>query len=68
MKPTLLKFPDRRTVEAEAGAWLIRLDGDEALSAEEREELNAWLALSKAHRKELRSLARFWGRANVLTE
>ena len=68
MKPTLLKFPDRRTVEAEAGAWLIRLDGDEALSAEEREELNAWLALSPAHRKELRSLARFWGRANVLTE
>ena len=68
MKPTLLKFPDRRTVEAEAGAWLIRLDGDEALSAEEREELQAWLARSPAHGRELRSLAGFWGRANVLTE
>ena len=68
MKPTLLKFPDRRTVEAEAGAWLVRLDGDEALSADEREELRAWLALSPAHVRELRSLAGFWGRANVLTE
>ena len=68
MKPTHLKFPDRRTVEAEAGAWLIRLDGDEALSADEREELETWLALSPAHGKELRDLARFWDRANVLTE
>lgn len=68
MKPTLLEFPDRRTVEAEAGAWLIRLDGDEALSAEERAELKTWLALSPAHGKELRALARFWGRANILTE
>ncbi len=68
MKPTLIEFPDRRTVEAAAGAWLIRLDGDEALSAEEREELKTWLALSPAHGKELRALARFWGRANILTE
>ena len=68
MKPTLLEFPDRRTVDAEAGAWLIRLDGDETLSADEREELRAWLARSPAHVKELRGLARFWGRANVLTE
>ena len=68
MKPTLLNFPDRRIIEAEAGAWLIRLDGVEALSAEEREELEAWLARSPAHGKELRSLAGFWGRANVLTE
>ena len=68
MKPTLLKFPDRRTVEAEAGAWLVRLDGDEALSADEREELRAWLALNPAHVRELRSLAGFWGRANILTE
>ena len=68
MKPTLLKFPDRHTAEAEACAWLIRLDGDEALSAQEREDLRAWLARSPAHAKELRGLARFWGRANVLTE
>ena len=68
MKPTLLKFPDRDTAEAEAGAWLIRLDGDEALSADEREELEAWLARSPAHVKQLRGLARFWRRANVLTE
>lgn len=68
MKPTLLKFPDRRAVEAEAGTWLVRLDADEALSADEREELKAWLARSPAHVKELRSLARFWGRANILTE
>ena len=68
MKPTLVEFPDRRTVEAQACAWLVRLDGDEALSADEREELKAWLALSPAHGRELRGLARFWGRANVLTE
>ena len=68
MRPTLLKFPDRRTVETQAGAWLVRLDGEAALSADEHEELKAWLALSPAHGKELRDLAQFWGRANVLTE
>lgn len=68
MKPTLLEFPDRRPVETRACAWLVRLDGDEPLSADEHEELKAWLALSPAHGKELKSLARFWGRANVLTE
>ena len=68
MRPTILKFPDRRTVEAEAGAWLVRLDGDETLSPDEREELETWLAASPAHGRELRSLAGFWGRANVLTE
>ena len=66
MKPTLLRFPDRHTAEAEAGAWLIRLDGDEALSADEREELKAWLARSPAHVRQLRGLARFWGQGERL--
>ena len=63
MKPTLLDFPDRRTVEAAASAWLIRLDGDEALFAE-TETGSVLLAPDPARNS---AAARFLGRA-FLTE
>jgi len=68
MKDTIVHFPDRRTVEAEAGTWLIRLDGDMPLADAERAALQEWLARSPVNVSELRELASLWGKMNVLTE
>ncbi|PHR61087.1 MAG: hypothetical protein COA43_05455 [Robiginitomaculum sp.] len=69
----LIKFPDRSEaarllIEDEAGAWLIKLDGDEVLSAEGRADLEEWLNRSPRHKKELSRQAREWEQLNVLTE
>jgi transmembrane sensor len=64
----VIEFSDRNTLEQKAGAWLIRLDSDTPLTPEEQHELRAWYARSPAHREELKSLAAFWGKMNLLTE
>lgn len=64
----IVEFPDRRLVEQEAAEWLIRLDGRAKPSADEQKRLGEWLERSPAHRQELDSLAKLWGRINVLTE
>lgn len=68
MTERIIHFPDRKVLEAEAGAWLIRLDGDTPLADAEKAALRDWLARSPAHADELRDLARLWGRMNILTE
>lgn len=68
MKENIVEFPDRKAIEEEAGAWLIKLDGDSAPSAEELTALREWLKRSPVHREQLGSLADFWGKMNVLTE
>ena len=68
MRENIVKFPDRKSIEQEAGAWLIKLDGDSAPSAEELASLREWLERSPVHREQLGSLAEFWGKMNVLTE
>jgi len=68
MSENIVEFPDRTVIEEEAGAWLIRLDGDCAPSAEELASLREWLERSPVHREQLSSLADFWGKMNVLTE
>ena len=55
------------SVEEEAAAWLIRLDGDAPLSEEELGVLKEWTGRSPAHRKALADMNRFWGN-NILTE
>lgn len=60
-------FSDPRAVKQEAFDWLIRLDGDEALTDDESRALREWLARSPAHRDMLLKLNKFWGN-NVLTE
>ncbi|NIB38117.1 FecR family protein [Pseudomaricurvus alkylphenolicus] len=62
------QFTAKDTINEEAAAWLIRLDGDEPLSAGDREEMQAWMARSTQHRDKLAELARLWGKLNVLTE
>ena len=68
MRENIVEFPDRKAIEEEAGAWLIKLDGDSAPSAEELASLREWLERSPVHREQLGSLADFWGKMNVLTE
>lgn len=68
MRENILEFPDRQAIAEEAGAWLIKLDGDSAPSAEELASLREWLSRSALHREHLANLAEFWGKMNVLTE
>ena len=68
MREKIVEFPDRKAIEEEAGAWLIKLDGDSAPSAEELASLREWLERSPVHREQLGSFADFWGKMNVLTE
>ncbi len=68
MRENIVDFPDRKSIEEEAGAWLIKLDGDRAPSTEELASLREWLERSPVHREQLRSFAEFWGKMNVLTE
>ncbi len=68
MRENIVEFPDRKAIEEEAGAWLIKLDGDSAPSADDLASLREWLERSPAHRGQLGSLADFWGKMNVLTE
>jgi len=68
VKENIVKFPDRNAIAEEAGAWLIKLDGDQAPSAEELDDLREWMERSPVHREELDSLATFWDKMNVLTE
>lgn len=68
MTENIVEFPDQERIAEEAAAWLIRLDGDEPLSAAERQRLREWMAQSRRHREELRELAREWDSLNVLTE
>lgn len=68
MRENVVEFPDRKVIEDEAGAWLIKLDGDGVPSAEDLASLRDWLARSPVHREQLNSLADFWGKMNVLTE
>src|SRR5690606_604872 len=64
----VVDFQQRSTIHQQAAEWLIRLDGDDPLTSEEREQLRLWLAASPAHREQLRRLAELWSNMNVLTE
>src|SRR5690606_27303668 len=64
----VVAFRCRSTIEQQAAAWLIRLDGDDPLSPEERQHLKLWLAASPAHREHLSRLADLWEDMDVLTE
>ena len=64
----LVEFGARTSVEYEARKWLIRMDGDEPLTAAEQDSLREWMGLSPVHRSELLRLAEFWDGANILTQ
>ena len=56
------------SIETEARQWLIRLDGDTALSQVDQAALKAWAGRSPAHHQELVRISAFWNESNVLTE
>lgn len=56
------------SVEREARTWLIRMDGDEPLTAAEKQALREWMNQSAVHRAALVRLTRFWNQANILAE
>ncbi|MEE2983062.1 MAG: FecR domain-containing protein [Pseudomonadota bacterium] len=64
----VIDFPDGSAIEEQAAEWLIRLDGDRALSSEEHQNLRRWLARSPAYRDALFRLAELWNKMNVLSE
>jgi ferric-dicitrate binding protein FerR (iron transport regulator) len=64
----VVEFGARNSIEHQARKWLIRMDGDEPLSNTEKEALREWMRRSASHRGELTRVARFWDRANILTE
>ena len=68
MRENIVEFPDRKAIAEEAGAWLIKLDGDSPPSVEELASLREWLERSPVHCEQLGSLADFWGKMNLLTE
>ena len=64
----LYKMTDPIVIAKEARDWLIRLDGDDALSVNEQAALRAWGERSEMHRQELTRITQFWNEASVLTE
>lgn len=68
MTENIYDFPDKATIEEEAGIWLIRLDGDKQLSHDEINRLREWLDRSPVHREQLSNLLQFYNKMNILTE
>ena len=64
----LYKMTDPIVIAKEARDWLIRLDGDDALSVNEQAALRAWGERSEMHQQELMRITQFWNEASVLTE
>ena len=64
----IVDFPDLQAIEQEAAEWLIKMDGDDGLSNEDRDRFNEWVNQSPAHREQLTALAEHWDNLNVLTD
>ena len=64
----IVEFETCALVKRQAREWLIRLDGDQALTSKERDALGAWMNRNPMHREELMRISRLWRQANVLTE
>ncbi len=60
-------FPHSPTIEAEACAWVARLDGSKP-SQETLAAFREWINRSPQHRAEMTRLAGLWSDLNVLTE
>ncbi len=56
------------SIERQALKWLVRMDSDTPLSDEEKKALRKWMSRNVLHRRELTRIARFWDKANILTE
>ena len=57
---TVTKFPDLQAIEAEATAWVVKLDSGE-VSKQEHEGFREWRERSQRHRDALERACDFWG-------
>ncbi|HEY8521711.1 MAG TPA: FecR domain-containing protein [Gammaproteobacteria bacterium] len=62
----IVRFRARADAEEEAAAWIAR--ADKGLSAEERAQLEEWLAADPRHRRAFRELGALWEEADALAE
>lgn len=63
----VMRFPDLKTIEAEAAEWLVRLD-DEESSPHDYAEFQKWRSQSEQHREAFERLSRDWGGFDRLQE
>ncbi len=63
----IVKFPDRKVIDAEAVAWVARLDGD-AMTDEDHAALQVWKAQSPQHKETLERLSGLWGDMDLLSQ
>jgi len=63
----VVSFPAIRELEAEAVAWIVKLDSGD-MSEREREEFNTWKGSSHHHREALQRATTFWGGLDCLRE
>lgn len=63
----ILKYKNRGEIASEASLWVVRLDA-ENFSAQEREQLIAWLRESEHHQKAFCELALLWNKMGVLSQ
>lgn len=64
---TITPFPDPKSIEAEACAWIAQLDGGN-LSQEDLAALREWMSRSRAHRQAIENLSVLWDDLNIFTE
>lgn len=64
---SITPLPDRKTIEAEACAWIAQLDGAEP-SQEDLAALREWMNRSPAHRQAIEQLSALWDDLNIFTE
>jgi len=58
-------LPDLQSLEDEANAWIVRLEGGDA-SPEIRAEFEAWRSQSAAHEAAFARLSAFWGEVDTV--
>jgi len=63
----VVAFPDLQEIEAEAAAWVARLESRESATAQ-RSELNHWLGRGPQYRDAFERMATLWGAADILDE
>lgn len=63
----VVELPTRKQLDAEAAAWLVKLDQDEVKPATIR-ALRDWLAENNRHKEAFERISRFWDGLSVLEE
>jgi transmembrane sensor len=67
-KPSsVIDFPDTQSIEAQAAAWMAKLDTEEP-SKQDLREFSRWVNEDESHREAFEGMIAFWDEMNVLTQ